>query len=301
MKGNLMMDKITVAGGTGVVGAQLVRELLRAGSPVRVLTRDPESANKVFDNSRVEVIGVDFDDANTLHAAFHGSKRAFLCMGITDRQVQDEIALIDAACGCGVVHLVKLSAGGASGKNKNNVLRWHSKIDAYLAAKKVAWTMLRPSIYVQTILGFATRLVPSGQWGGTAGEGLVSLIDVRDVAAAASEILRGDPRLHCDKIYNITGPSAVSMHDVARLIAARIGRPVDYQDRTAAEQRVIYASLGLPPIDVDVLLGFDDLTREGVFAKPTSQVFDLSGKAARSVSAWIDENVDKFARSVRAA
>jgi NAD(P)H dehydrogenase (quinone) len=42
-------------------------------------------------------VGVDFDDAVTLQATFTGSDKAFMSTGTSDRQVRDEIALINAA------------------------------------------------------------------------------------------------------------------------------------------------------------------------------------------------------------
>jgi NAD(P)H dehydrogenase (quinone) len=52
---------------------------------------------------------------------------------------------------------------------------------------------------------------------------------------------------------------------------------------------------GLPELMVDVLLGLDDLTRDNVFAVPSPTVFDLTGRAPRSVQDWVDEHVSVFA------
>jgi len=106
---------ITVAGGTGLVGKTLTQALVRDGEQVRVLTRDPNAAAAAFGDVRLEIVGVDFDDAATLRSAFTGSDKAFMCYGTTDRQVRDEIALIDAAIGAEVPHLVNMSVGGAGG------------------------------------------------------------------------------------------------------------------------------------------------------------------------------------------
>jgi uncharacterized protein YbjT (DUF2867 family) len=62
---------ITVAGGTGLVGKTLTQALVRAGEQVRVLTRDPKAARA----AKVEIVGVDFDDATTLRAGFTGSDK----------------------------------------------------------------------------------------------------------------------------------------------------------------------------------------------------------------------------------
>src|SRR6202165_153078 len=123
---------ITVAGGTGLVGKPLTQALVREGEQVRVLTRDPKAARAAFGNAKVEIVGVDFDDAATLRAGFTGSDKAFMSYGTSERQVRDEIALIDAAIGAEVPYLVNLSVGGAGGPHvdSSNVLQWHTELDA---------------------------------------------------------------------------------------------------------------------------------------------------------------------------
>ena len=92
----------TLAGGTGLVGKSLTQALVREGEQVRVLTRDPKAARAAFGDANVEIVGVDFDDFATLRAGFTGSDKAFMSYGTSDRQVRDEIALIDAAIGADV-------------------------------------------------------------------------------------------------------------------------------------------------------------------------------------------------------
>jgi len=104
---------ITLAGGTGLVGKTLTQALVRDGEQVRVLTRDPNAAAAAFGDAKLEIVGVDFDDTATLRSAFTGSDKAFLSYGTSDRQVRDEIALIDAAINADVPYLVNLSVGGA--------------------------------------------------------------------------------------------------------------------------------------------------------------------------------------------
>ena len=79
---------ITLAGGTGLVGKTLTQALVRDGEQVRVLTRDPNAARAAFGDAKLEIVGVDFDDAATLRSAFTGSDRAFMSYGTTtDRSV----------------------------------------------------------------------------------------------------------------------------------------------------------------------------------------------------------------------
>src|SRR5258705_4000253 len=287
-------NMITVAGGTGLVGKTVTQALVRDGEQVRVLTRDPNAAAAAFGDAKREIVGVDFDDAATLRSGFAGSDKAYLSYGTTDRQVRDEVALIDAAIGADVPYLVNLSVGGAGGTHPANVVRWHTEIDAYLAGTGVASTVVRPTTFTDTMLKIASNFVRSGAWGGLGGAGRVALIDTRDVAEVFAVILTDDPHRHPGKIYDISGPAAVTMDEVAGYISAALGTHVEYHARTEAQQRAVLESTGLPGLLVDVLLGVDDITRDNVYAMPSPTVFDLTGHAPRSVKDWVDEHVALF-------
>src|SRR5258708_31476045 len=145
---------ITLAGGTGLVGKTLTQALVRDGEQVRILTRDPNAAAAAFGDAKLEIVGVDFDDAATLRSAFTGTDKAFMSYGTSDRQVRDEIALIDAAISAEVPCLVNLSVAGSRGPHVDsaNVLQWHTEIDAYLATTGVAATVGRPPPFTDSMV-----------------------------------------------------------------------------------------------------------------------------------------------------
>jgi NAD(P)H dehydrogenase (quinone) len=285
---------ITLAGGTGLVGKTLTQALIRDGEQVRVLTRDPAAAAAAFGNAKLEIVGVDFDDAATLRSGFADSDKAYLSYGTTDRQVRDEIALIDAAIDADVPYLVNLSVGGAGGTHPANVVRWHTEIDAYLAGTGVASTVVRPTTFTDTMLKIASNFVRVGAWGGLGGAGRAALIDTRDVAEVFAAILTDDPQRHAGKTYDISGPAALTMNEVAGYISAGLGTHVEYHARTEAQQRTLLESTGLSALMVDVLVGVDDITRDNVYAVPTPTVYDLTGHAPRSVKDWVHEHISLF-------
>jgi NAD(P)H dehydrogenase (quinone) len=288
-------NMITLAGGTGLVGKSLTLALVGEGEQVRVLTRDPKAAAAAFGDAKLEIVGVDFDDAATLRSAFTGSDKAFMSYGTSGRQVRDEIALIDSAIGAEVPYLVNLSVGGAGGTHPANVVQWHTEIDAYLASTGVESTVVRPTTFTDTMLKLAANFVRSGAWGGLGGTGRVALIDSRDVAAVFTVILTEGPQRYVGKIYDISGPTAVTMDEVAGYISAALGTRVEYHARTEAQHRALLESAGLPGLLVDVLLGVDDITRDNVYAMPSPTVFDLTGRAPRSVNDWVHEHLSLFA------
>lgn len=282
--------RIAVAGATGRVGSALLAGLLSEPLDLVALTRNP-SAQPV--PSGVSLARVDFDVPSSLKDALRGADRLFLAHGTSPRQVTNEIALIDAAVAAGVGQIVKLSAMGPP--SRLHPMDWHMQIEAHLASLDVGYTVLRPSTFVD-ILARAGAQVADDSWGGAAGDGLVNLIDTRDVADAARVALLDDAHPTAQRAYHLTGPRAVSMAEVAEEISKLLGRTVTYQQRSPAEQREKLLASGLNEFVADLLLGLDRLFYESVLAETTSTVETLTGHAPRSVAGWLSENITKFRR-----
>ncbi|MBP0495131.1 NAD(P)H-binding protein [Pararoseomonas indoligenes] len=280
--------RIAVAGATGRVGSTLTG--LLASDPVNVvaLTRRPDAVQLP---SGVATAAINFDQPETLSEALRGTERLFLAHGTSARQVANEIAVIDAAIAAGVSHIVKLSAMGPP--TRLHPFDWHMAIEAHLAACDIGYTVLRPGSFVN-ILARAATPVATNTWGGAAGDGRVNLIDVHDVAAAARVALLDGSFLRAQRAYHLTGPAAVSMPEVADELSRLLGRSVTYQHRTPAEHRDVLIASGLDNMVAGLLLGLDQLFREGVLAETTNTVSDLTGKEARPVAGWLRDNISAF-------
>jgi hypothetical protein len=51
---------------------------------------------------------------------------------------------------------------------------------------------------------------------------------------------------------------------------------------------------GLSPLVADLLVGLDQMFRESVIAETTSTVEDVTGRAPRSLTEWLTDNLDVF-------
>jgi uncharacterized protein YbjT (DUF2867 family) len=106
------MTKVLVTGGTGTVGAHLVRELCERGAAVRAFVRDPERAAARL-GPGVELVAGDFADRASVRRAMQGVDRVFLTSADGPDQVAHETAVVDAAASAWVQRVVKLSFLGA--------------------------------------------------------------------------------------------------------------------------------------------------------------------------------------------
>jgi len=280
--------RIAVAGATGRVGSALMSKLVAEPVELVALTRRPDAERLP---SGVSLATVDFDARSTLDDALRGADRLFLAHGTSPRQVANEIALIDAAVAAGVSHIVKLSALGPP--SRLHPFDWHMQIEAHLATCDVGFTVLRPSGFVE-ILGRAGAPIANDTWGGAAGDGLVNLIDTRDVADSAFAVLLDDAHETSQRAYHLTGPAALSMSAIADALSGLLGRAVTYQHRSPAEQREKLLASGLSEFVADLLLGLDRIFHESVLAETTSTVRELTGHAPRQVTDWLSDNIALF-------
>jgi len=281
-------SRIAIAGSTGRVGAELTR-LLTADPIIPVaLTRRPD-ATGIAEGAEIAVI--DFDRPETLASALSGADRLFLSHGTSARQVTNEIALIDAAVGAGVRHIVKLSALGPA--TRLNPFAWHMEIEAHLARQPVASTVLRPSAFPD-ILKRSAAEIATGEWAGAAGNGRVNFIDTADIARAARAALLEEVWPWSQRAYHLTGSRAWTMAEVAAELSAQLGRPVTYGHRSPEEQHAALLAGGLPPFVAELLLGLDQVFRESVLGETTSTVEALTGTPPKSLPQWLKENLAAF-------
>src|SRR5215203_5742237 len=112
-------------------------------------------------------------------------ERAFLLTNSSERAQSQQIAFIDAARQSGVAHIVKLSQLGAEAHSPVRFLRYHAAVEAALEASGIAYTLLRPNLYMQGLLNFRSTIAAQNAFYAAAGDAKVSAVDVRDIAEVA--------------------------------------------------------------------------------------------------------------------
>src|SRR5262245_5001446 len=243
---------ILVTGATGNVGAELSRILTARGVPFRAMLRSPEAAEKVDALAGVEIVVGDFDDAATIARALAGMERAFLLTNSSERAEAQQSAFIAAARRAGVRHLVKLSQLAADPGSPVRFLRYHAAVENAIRASGIAYTFLRPNLFMQGLLGFRTSIVAEGKFFAAAGDAQISAVDVRDIAAVAAAALTTNG--HEGRIYDVTGPEALTHTGMAERLSEALGRRIEYVDVPPDVMREALIGAGFPTWQADGLL-----------------------------------------------
>src|SRR5215472_11485521 len=113
-------------------------------------------------------------------------------------------------------------------------------------------------------------------------EARISMVDARDVAAAAARVLAGAP---AGQARDVTGPEALSHADAAAKLAASLGRPVRYVpvDDAAARSGMLAAGIGEWLADGLIELYQDYRRPDGYAARVHGTVRDLTGAEPRTL------------------
>jgi (4-alkanoyl-5-oxo-2,5-dihydrofuran-3-yl)methyl phosphate reductase len=281
---------ILVTGATGTVGSEVVRQLLAAGQPVRVLVR-PGSAGPKLSNGAEIAVG-DAGRPETIEAALRGVERLYLLLPMTPALRQQDAGIIAAAQRVGVRLVVKHSNMGAQDEAGTTMQRWHRAGEMLIEKSGMAWTFIRPTGYMTNALGWAGMIKSQGAVYAPGGDGRLAVADPRDIAAVAVAALTGPG--HEGRAYDVTGPEALSAAGQVKTISDEIGEPVTYIDipETAAREQMI--STGMPAEIAAALTEFMADVRAGRSATVSDAVMKITGHPARTFAAWAHENAAAF-------
>lgn len=224
-----MTTQVLVLGALGNVGAEVVKALRAAGSPVRAGDLFPEKVAQRFGGG-VEAVAFDFSKPETYALAFQGIRNVFI---LRPPQITDikklMIPAMQAAKAAGVKHFVFLSLIGI----EQNTMVPHYQVEQYLKTSGMSYTFLRSSFFMQNLnTVHQAEIRDSDEIFVPVGTARTSFIDVRDIGAAAAVCLTQPG--HENIAYDLTGPEGLDYYQVAALFTQVLGRQITYRNPSPA-------------------------------------------------------------------
>ena len=282
---------ILITGASGNVGKEVLKQVAATGAKVRAAFQTVTKA--AASPSGVEIATMDYNKPETLQAALKSIERVFLVAPPMPNLPALERKAVDEIKQSGVRHVVKLSAMGG----RDAIFpRQHADSEDYIKSSGVAYTFLRPNGFMQNFVTYSGATIKTqNAFYGSQGEGKVSHIDLRDIAAAAVKTLTEDG--HQGKAYTLTGPEALSNARVAEILSEDTGREIRYVDLPAEQFKQALIGAGLPEWSANALVDLQQFYRRGGASAVTRDVEQLLGRKPTSFEQFSRDYAQAFQRA----
>ena len=261
---------ILITGASGNVGREVVKQALAVGLKIRATFQSAAVAARA--PAGLEGMIMDYAKPETIRPALLGVEKIFL-VGPPVRDLPAlEANFVKEVRAAGGKHIVKLSALGG---RESMLPSGHRDSEENIEASGLPYTFLRPNGFMQNLVNYSADTIRSqNAFYGCQGNGAVSIVDIRDIAAVAVIVLAATG--HEGKSYTLTGGEALTNEQVAEQISRVAERKISYVDLPAAELKKGLLSAGTPEWSADALIDLQRLYREGKASLVTDDVERLT-------------------------
>lgn len=178
----------------------------------------------------------------------------------------------------GINHIVKLSSMGAETGLGTTIGLLHRQEEKIIEESGIPYTFLRPSAFMQNFVNYLGQTIRNqNAFYLPAGDGKVSFVDVRDIAAVSVQVMTSDNR-HIGKAYTITGQEAISYGQVAEILSKEIGKRISYTDITEDDARKGMEQIGMDDWFIDIMMESYSIIRAGYASQMTTVVEQITGR-----------------------
>ncbi|WP_454739448.1 NmrA family NAD(P)-binding protein [Cupriavidus necator] len=252
---------VLIIGASGKTGGRVRARLEKRGIATRPVSR---STAIPFDWARPDTWRVALDGVSSAYVTYQPDLAV-------EGAVEAITELSRLARDKGLERLVLLSGRGEPGAQA---------AEAALQASGIAWTIVRVSWFDQNFSeGYLMDGVLAGEIALPAGAVAEPFVDADDIADVVVAALTDE--CHANKLYEVTGPRALTFADATAEIAKATGRPVRYTQIPAEAFAAGMRDAGVP---ADVVSLLDELFRvvlDGRNSRVMHGVEEALGRRAR--------------------
>ncbi len=287
-------EVVTVFGGTGFIGRQLVQRLALRGATLRVVTRDPDRAGflrPMGEVGQIAILPYDEDEA-MLHKLVDGADGVVNLLGILFERRPDQFMhvhrdmaerIAKAAASTGVRRFVHMSAIGADKDGEALYAQSKGEGEERVRAAFPSASIVRPSIVFGPGDGFFSLFAQMSVLSPflpliDGGKTKFQPVYVGDVVEAMARCLESDA--HQGQTFELGGPRVASFEELLRYILKTVNRRrllLPLPMSVAELQARFFEKLPNPPLTRDQLkmlakdnvVSGDALTLQSLGIEPT--------------------------------
>lgn len=244
---------IVVTAPTGLIGRQVVENLLLSDEQIRVIVRDPSRLSAPT-RARVEVVQGSHGDTDVVNRAFAGADALFWLVPPDPRAKSVEAAYVDftrPACEAikrhGIRRVVDITALGRG----LPVAEHAGYVTASLAMNDlvqstgVSYRALAMPSFMDNIIRQLEPIKSKGMFfSPISGDRKLPACATRDIAAVAARLLL-DSSWSGQKEVAVLGPEDLSFNDMAQIMSDVLGKPIRFQQISFEAYKSRFIELGM--------------------------------------------------------
>lgn len=283
---------ILITGATGRTGKEAAQQLVAKGVKVRALVRNPVKA-AALQAAGVELAPGDAGDAAAVRRALEGVSGIAIILPNGESQLALEKQLATLAAEAGVAHIVKVSSVESVPGAPNPVHRTHWESEEHIRSLGKAWTMVRPSFYLQNFLSNAATIKAEGKFYYPFGDkGAAVLTDSRDAGFFVAHVLSTPG--HANKSYDITSHELLSFHQIAAVFTQELGRRIEYVPQDPAAYKAFLGRFVTSQWHLDAVCDIFAEISHGYVSRTTNTFAEVTGREPISLAQFIREHIQLF-------
>lgn len=216
--------RILVTGGTGRVGSEVIKELVKRNVSVRALVRKQDASTTMPEG--IEVSLGDLLDPVAIRKSLDGIDKLYLLNAVVPDELTQGLIAYDLAKKLKLKQIVYHSVFKV--EEFKDVPHFAAKlaIENALHQFNLPFTIIRPNYFFQNDVSLKDALMNAGVYPMPLGTPGVSAVDTRDIAEAAAIALTSDG--HLGKTYNLNGPEILSGKKIASIWSGLLGKEIGY-------------------------------------------------------------------------
>lgn len=290
---------ILLSGANGHLAGAIIENLLNIIPDKKLIavgTRNPKSEfAQGLGAAGLSVRHMDFNDPDSLVKAMTGVSKALIIStwDTNDERIRQHRNAVDAAVGAGVQHLIYTSFMNASTESAfEHGSRVHAPTENMIRESGLTFTFLRHNLYAEYLLSDLKQTLESGKLLRGGGDAKFSLIGRDDLGESAANVLAGDG--HENRIYNETGPEALTLAQCAAVISEVFGKPVVHVDLSPEAWYEQALAMGYEESMARASRSNIRAALNGEFSMVSPDYESITGHPARTLRQLFMDNRDKY-------